>query len=110
MDAFLELEMTVADSVLLPAQLAGVAAAKARTRTHELLTALRIGQHRDAYPARVCGGERQQVAIARALVNRPGLLLADEPTGVLDTASGDEIGELLLDLHLTGQNRAGRAL
>jgi putative ABC transport system ATP-binding protein len=96
-------DMTVADNVLLPAQLAGVAAGKAKTRTDELLTALRIDQHRDAYPARLSGGERQRVAIARALVNRPGLLLADEPTGALDTATGDEIGELLLDLNRTGQ-------
>jgi putative ABC transport system ATP-binding protein len=96
-------DMTVADNVLLPAQLARVAAGKARTRTDELLTALRIDQHRDAYPARLSGGERQRVAIARALVNRPGLLLADEPTGALDTATGDEIGELLLDLNRTGQ-------
>jgi putative ABC transport system ATP-binding protein len=96
-------DMTVADNVLLPAQLAGVAAAKAKTRADELLTALRIEQHRDTYPARLSGGERQRVAIARALVNRPGLLLADEPTGALDTATGDEIGELLLDLNRTGQ-------
>jgi len=96
-------DMTVADNVLLPAQLAGMPAAKARARADELLTALRIGQHRNAYPARLSGGERQRVAIARALVNRPALLLADEPTGALDTATGEEIGELLLDLNSSGQ-------
>jgi putative ABC transport system ATP-binding protein len=96
-------DMTVADNVLLPAQLAGLPAAKARARTDELLAALRIEAHRDAYPARLSGGERQRVAIARALVNRPALLLADEPTGALDTATGQEIGELLLDLHSSGQ-------
>jgi putative ABC transport system ATP-binding protein len=94
-------DMTVADNIALPAQLAGERGAKARV--DDLLEALRISQHRDAYPARLSGGERQRVAIARALVNRPALLLADEPTGALDTATGEEIGELLLDLNRTGQ-------
>jgi putative ABC transport system ATP-binding protein len=96
-------DMTVLDNVLLPAQLAGMPTAKARARAGELLAALRIPQHRDAYPARLSGGERQRVAIARALVNRPALLLADEPTGALDSATGEEIGALLLDLNESGQ-------
>ena len=96
-------DMTVLDNVLLPAQLAGMPTARARARAGELLAALRIGQHKDAYPARLSGGERQRVAIARALVNRPALLLADEPTGALDTANGEAIGELLLDLNSSGQ-------
>ena len=97
-------DLTVADNVLLPAQLAGLPRAKARARADELLEALRIERHRDAYPGRLSGGERQRVAIARALVNRPALLLADEPTGALDTATGEEIGDLLLDLHRSGQS------
>jgi putative ABC transport system ATP-binding protein len=96
-------DMTVLDNVLLPAQLAGMPTAKARVRAGELLAALRIEPHRDAYPARLSGGERQRVAIARALVNRPALLLADEPTGALDTATGEKIGALLLDLNSSGQ-------
>jgi putative ABC transport system ATP-binding protein len=96
-------DMTVADNVLLPAQLAGVPSSQARARLDELLTALRIEKHHNAYPARLSGGERQRVAIARALVNRPPLLLADEPTGALDSATGEEIGELLLDLNSSGQ-------
>ena len=96
-------DMTVLDNILLPAQLAGMPTAKARARADELLQALRIGTHRNAYPARLSGGQRQRVAIARALVNRPALLLADEPTGALDTATGEEIGELLLDLNSSGQ-------
>jgi putative ABC transport system ATP-binding protein len=96
-------DMTVLDNVLLPAQLAGMPTAKARARVGDLLTALRIERHRNAYPARLSGGERQRVAIARALVNRPALLLADEPTGALDTATGEEIGALLLDLNSSGQ-------
>jgi putative ABC transport system ATP-binding protein len=96
-------DLTVADNVLLPAQLAGLPRKIARNRAAELLATLRIEQHRDAYPDRLSGGERQRVAIARALVNRPALLLADEPTGALDTATGEEIGQLLLDLNRSGQ-------
>jgi len=97
-------DLTVADNVLLPAQLAGMRRAQARARAAELLAALRIERYRDAYPGRLSGGERQRVAIARALVNRPELLLADEPTGALDTVTGEEIGALLLDLNASGQS------
>jgi putative ABC transport system ATP-binding protein len=96
-------DLTVIDNVLLPAQLSGVRRAQARARADELLAALRIERHRDAYPGRLSGGERQRVAIARALVNRPALLLADEPTGALDSATGEDIGDLLLDLNASGQ-------
>ena len=96
-------DLTVADNVLLPAQLAGMPRSKARARAGELLSALHIERHRDAYPGRRSGGERQRVAIARALVNRPAVLLADEPTGALDTATGEEIGQLLLELNRSGQ-------
>jgi putative ABC transport system ATP-binding protein len=96
-------DLTVLDNVLLPAQLAGVRRTDAKTRASELLTALQIARHEHAYPARLSGGERQRVAIARALVNRPALLLADEPTGALDSASGEQIGQVLLDLNRAGQ-------
>jgi putative ABC transport system ATP-binding protein len=96
-------DMTVMDNVLLPAQLAGVRSGAARRRAEELLMALRIAHRQDAYPARLSGGERQRVAIARALVNRPAVLLADEPTGAVDSATGEEIGALLLDLNASGQ-------
>ena len=96
-------DMTVIDNVLLPAQLAGTPTRQARARADELLAALRIGEHKDAYPARLSGGQRQRVAIARALVNSPELLLADEPTGALDTATGQEIGRLLRELNAAGQ-------
>jgi putative ABC transport system ATP-binding protein len=96
-------DMTVIDNVLLPAQLGGAKAREARRRADQLLDTLRISHRRDAYPARLSGGERQRVAIARALINSPSLLLADEPTGAVDSATGDEIGALLLDLNAAGQ-------
>src|SRR6202034_2295895 len=96
-------DLTVEDNVLLPAQLAGVSRRRARARTGELLARVGIEQHRNAYPARLSGGQRQRVAIARALVNSPELLLADEPTGALDTATGQEIGRLLTELNAAGQ-------
>jgi putative ABC transport system ATP-binding protein len=96
-------DLTVADNVLLPAQLAGVRRARARAWAGELLAQLGIDKYRDTYPGRLSGGERQRVAIARALVNDPAVLLADEPTGAVDTATGEEIGQLLLDLNAAGQ-------
>jgi ABC-type dipeptide/oligopeptide/nickel transport system ATPase component len=69
----------------------------------ELLTQMGIEQYRDTYPVRLSGGERQRVAIARALVNSPELLLADEPTGALDSATGQQIGRLLRQLSDAGQ-------
>jgi putative ABC transport system ATP-binding protein len=95
-------DMTVIDNVLLPAQLARSGSA-ARRRAEELLATLRIAHRRDAYPGRLSGGERQRVAIARALINRPAVLLADEPTGAVDTATGEEIGALLRELNAAGQ-------
>ena len=96
-------DLTVEDNVLLPAQLAGASRRRARTRAGELLERMGIERHRDEYPARLSGGERQRVAIARALVNSPELLLADEPTGALDTAAGQQIGALLRELNAAGQ-------
>ncbi len=89
--------------MLLPAQLAGVGRTQGRSRARELLAKLGIEQYRDSYPGRLSGGERQRVAIARALVNSPALLLADEPTGTVDSATGGEIGRLLLELNQGGQ-------
>jgi putative ABC transport system ATP-binding protein len=96
-------DLTVRDNVLLPAQLAGMRRGRARARAGELLARLRIKKYADSYPGRLSGGERQRVAIARALVNSPALLLADEPTGAVDTATGEEIGRLLLELNREGQ-------
>jgi putative ABC transport system ATP-binding protein len=96
-------DLTVAGNVMLPARLAGTGRRAARARAQELLTRLGIGRYRDTYPGRLSGGERQRVAIARALVNSPAVLLADEPTGAVDTAAGQAIGQLLLELNAAGQ-------
>ena len=96
-------DLTVTDNVLLPAQLAGVPRRQAAARAAELLAALGIERHARAPPGRLSGGERQRVASARALVNRPALLLADEPPGALDTASGRDVQGLLTDLNREGQ-------
>ncbi|WP_327358361.1 ABC transporter ATP-binding protein [Streptomyces sp. NBC_01304] len=96
-------DLTVADNVALPAQLAGMYRATAHRRAAELLETLGIDRHARAYPGRLSGGERQRVAVARALINRPPLLLADEPTGALDSASGQDVRGLLSELHADGQ-------
>jgi putative ABC transport system ATP-binding protein len=96
-------DLTVVDNVVLPAHLAGMAKGAAQRRAAELLDALGIARHARAYPGRLSGGERQRVAVARALMNRPPLLLADEPTGALDTAAGADVRQLLADLHADGQ-------
>ncbi|WP_345540908.1 ABC transporter ATP-binding protein [Phytohabitans rumicis] len=96
-------DLTVRDNVLLPAQLAGVPPRTARARATELMDALGLGEKANAYPARLSGGQRQRVAIARALVNRPALLLADEPTGAVDARTGAQVTEILRELNRDGQ-------
>ncbi|MDH6133475.1 putative ABC transport system ATP-binding protein [Kitasatospora sp. MAA4] len=96
-------DLTVEDNVLLPAQLAGMSRPVARRRAAELLERLGIDRHVRAFPGRLSGGERQRVAVARALMNRPALLLADEPTGALDSASAADVRELLTGLNADGQ-------
>lgn len=95
--------LTALDNVLIPAQLAGVKASDAQRRADDLLERLDITDQRNQYPARMSGGQRQRVAIARALINNPALLLADEPTGALDTRSGDQVLAILSDLNRSGQ-------
>jgi putative ABC transport system ATP-binding protein len=95
--------LTVLENVLLPAQLQGTRPALARARVMELLAQLDIAELADQYPARLSGGQQQRVAIARALINQPVLLLADEPTGALDSRSGSQVMELLEGLNRQGQ-------
>jgi putative ABC transport system ATP-binding protein len=92
--------LTALENVLIPAQLKG---SVAPGRAKELLDRLGIKDIADSYPARLSGGQQQRVAIARALINNPTLLLADEPTGALDTHTGGQVMELLGQLHHDGQ-------
>src|SRR5690349_2135505 len=96
-------DLPALDNVALAAQLTGTPAGPARTRALELLDELGIAGRRNVYPSQLSGGERQRVAVARALMNRPALLLADEPTGALDTRAGEQVMDLLLDLNQIGQ-------
>ena len=95
--------MTVLENVALPAVIAGRRRKMAETRARDLLDLLGIGDKASAVPGVLSGGQRQRLAIARALANEPTLLLADEPTGALDSEGGDEVIELLRRLHDGGQ-------
>ncbi len=95
--------LNVFDNVLIAAQLAGAEQAVARERTQRLLDDFGIADKTHEYPAKLSGGERQRVAIARALVNRPAVLLADEPTGALDSHAGEQVMRLLAELNQQGQ-------
>jgi putative ABC transport system ATP-binding protein len=95
--------MTVADNVELPALLAGATPKQARRRREELLGELGLADKANAAPARLSGGEQQRVALARALANEPSLLLADEPTGNLDSSNTRDVLRLLQRTHGQGQ-------
>jgi putative ABC transport system ATP-binding protein len=95
--------MTVLENVALPAVIAGSKRKQAETRARDLLDLLGIGDKVGTVPGMLSGGQRQRLAIARALANEPTLLLADEPTGALDSEGGQEVIELLSRLHAGGQ-------
>ena len=95
--------MTALENVALPAIIAGTKRKPAESRARDLLDLLGVGDKAKAVPGSLSGGQRQRLAIARALANQPTLLLADEPTGALDSDSGHEIVELLSRLHHGGQ-------
>jgi lipoprotein-releasing system ATP-binding protein len=100
-------QCSVLENVLLPTLAAGLPPAEdlqAEEWAHELLTRVGLSDRLDHRPAELSGGERQRAAIARALIRRPQLLLADEPTGNLDRHSAEKVGELLFDLHRQEQN------
>ncbi len=95
--------MTALDNVAFPMQFAGVTAAKRAQQAKKLLEQVGLGNRSDHRPTELSGGQQQRVAIARALVNDPRLILADEPTGNLDTTSGAAIMQVLSDLHNAGR-------
>lgn len=95
--------LTVAENLLLPLELNGLATPDQRDRALELLDHVGLGDRRNSFPERLSGGEQQRLALTRSLVHNPWVLLADEPTGNLDAATGERILELLLTLHRQAQ-------
>jgi putative ABC transport system ATP-binding protein len=91
--------LTVAENVALPLLLAGTRSQQAEAAADKWITRFGLGARRGHYPQQLSGGERQRAAIARAVVHRPALLIADEPTGNLDSANGAGVLELLRDLN-----------
>ena len=96
-------ELTAVENVELPALLAGRSPKAARARARELLEQVRLADRAEFLPSALSGGQRQRVAIARALVNRPIIVLADEPTGNLDSTATVEVLRLFEALHASGQ-------
>ncbi len=91
-------EFSALENVMMPALIGGASRKEAKQRALELLSAVGLSERADHKPAQLSGGEQQRVAIARALINRPSVVLADEPTGNLDTHNRDEIQRLLFDV------------
>jgi putative ABC transport system ATP-binding protein len=95
--------MSVLENVAMPAMIAGLKRKAAETRARDLLDLLGLSGRAEQLPGVLSGGQRQRLAIARALANEPTLVLADEPTGALDSDGGQEILELFRRLHSEGQ-------
>jgi len=95
-------ELTVYENVELPLIYTGVKTADRKAQVEAVLDKMKIMHRRNHYPQQLSGGQQQRVAVARAVVNNPKLILADEPTGNLDSANGNEVMELLTDLNEQG--------
>jgi lipoprotein-releasing system ATP-binding protein len=98
-DHYLLPQCTVLENVLIPTLVGNGDHAASHERAHKLLTRVGLADRLDHRPAELSGGERQRVAVARALIRKPVLVLADEPTGNLDRRTAQSVGRLLLDLH-----------
>lgn len=95
-------ELTVFENVELPLLYVGVKTADRKKRVEEVLDKMQIMHRRNHFPQQLSGGQQQRVAVARAVVNNPKLILADEPTGNLDSANGNEVMQMLTDLNNAG--------
>ena len=95
-------DLTVEENVELPLTYRGVSKAERRRRVSEVLERVNVAHRARHYPAQLSGGQQQRVAVARALAGNPSVLLADEPTGNLDSAHGEAVMELLSELHASG--------
>lgn len=95
-------EMNVRDNIMLPLNNLPLSRSEKKERVEEALRRMSISHRSRHYPSQLSGGQQQRVAIARAIVGRPGLILADEPTGNLDSKNGAEVMQLLSELHREG--------
>ena len=95
-------ELTVFENVELPLLYLGTSAAERKTRVNEVLENMALMPRKNHFPQQLSGGQQQRVAVARAVVARPKLILADEPTGNLDSTHGEEVMSLLGELHVNG--------
>lgn len=95
-------ELTVAENVELPLIYLGVGAAERKEKVAKVLEKMQIMHRRNHFPQQLSGGQQQRVAVARAVINSPSLILADEPTGNLDSSNGNEVMELLTELNEAG--------
>ena len=95
-------QLTVFENVELPLIYTGVKKAERKKQVHEVLEKMQIMHRRKHFPQQLSGGQQQRVAVARAVINNPKLILADEPTGNLDSSNGNEVMELLTELNGQG--------